>query len=44
VLGLLLVVAIALRAVQEERTLRAELPGYDAYMARVKYRLIPGIW
>ncbi len=44
VLGLLLVVAIALRAVQEERTLRAELPGYDAYMAQVHYRLVPYVW
>jgi protein-S-isoprenylcysteine O-methyltransferase Ste14 len=44
VLGLLLVVAIALRAVQEERTLRAELPGYDAYMAQVRYRLVPYVW
>ena len=35
---------IAARAVLEERTLRAELPGYDAYMARVKYRLIPRVW
>jgi protein-S-isoprenylcysteine O-methyltransferase Ste14 len=44
ILGLILVVAVAVRAVQEERTLRAELPGYDAYMAQVKYRLIPYIW
>jgi protein-S-isoprenylcysteine O-methyltransferase Ste14 len=43
-LALALVVAIAFRAVQEERTLRAELPGYDAYMAQVKYRLIPSVW
>jgi len=43
-LVLLLVVGIAFRAVQEERTLRAELSGYDAYMAQVKYRLIPYIW
>ena len=43
-LGLILVVAIAFRAVQEERVLRAELPGYDAYMAQVKYRLIPYVW
>ena len=42
--GLILVVAIAFRAVQEERVLRAELPGYDAYMAQVKYRLIPYLW
>jgi protein-S-isoprenylcysteine O-methyltransferase Ste14 len=44
VVGLMLVVAIAVRAVQEERTLRAELAGYDVYMAQVKYRLIPYIW
>lgn len=28
----------------EERTLRAELPGYDAYMERVRYRLVPFVW
>jgi protein-S-isoprenylcysteine O-methyltransferase Ste14 len=28
----------------EERTLRAALQGYDAYSARVRYRLIPLIW
>jgi protein-S-isoprenylcysteine O-methyltransferase Ste14 len=42
--GLILVIGIALRAVQEERTLRAELPGYDAYMTQVKYHLIPYVW
>ena len=44
IVSLILVVAIAYRAVQEERTLQAELPGYDGYMAQVKYRLIPYIW
>jgi protein-S-isoprenylcysteine O-methyltransferase Ste14 len=44
ILGLILVVAIAVRAVREEHTLRAELPGYDAYMAHVNYRLIPYVW
>jgi protein-S-isoprenylcysteine O-methyltransferase Ste14 len=43
-LGLILVVMVARRAVLEERTLRAELHGYDAYMAEVKYRLIPYVW
>jgi len=43
-LGLILVIAIAFRAVREERVLRAELPGYDRYMAQVKYRLIPYVW
>jgi protein-S-isoprenylcysteine O-methyltransferase Ste14 len=28
----------------EERFLRCQLPGYDAYVLRVPYRLIPGIW
>ncbi len=41
---LVLAVGIAFRAVGEERTLRAELRGYDAYMAQVKYRLIPYVW
>ncbi len=35
---------IAVRAVFEERLLREHLKGYDAYMARVKYRFIPHIW
>jgi protein-S-isoprenylcysteine O-methyltransferase Ste14 len=30
--------------VGEERVLAAELPGYADYMARVRYRLVPGIW
>jgi protein-S-isoprenylcysteine O-methyltransferase Ste14 len=42
--GLIILVGIAFRAVQEERVLRTELPGYDEYMARVKYRLIPYVW
>jgi protein-S-isoprenylcysteine O-methyltransferase Ste14 len=42
--GLILLVAVARRAVMEERTLRAELRGYDVYMSQVKYRLLPGIW
>jgi len=42
--GLILVIGIAFRAVQEERVLQAELPGYDAYMAQVRYRLIPYVW
>jgi protein-S-isoprenylcysteine O-methyltransferase Ste14 len=39
-----LIVIIALRAVWEEETLRAELPGYADYASRVKYRLVPGVW
>jgi protein-S-isoprenylcysteine O-methyltransferase Ste14 len=46
--GLLMIVVFTpvflVRAVLEERTLHEELPGYDAYMAQVKYRLIPYVW
>jgi protein-S-isoprenylcysteine O-methyltransferase Ste14 len=42
--GLIIGAVIAWRAVLEERTLRQELPGYAAYMAEVKYRLIPYVW
>jgi protein-S-isoprenylcysteine O-methyltransferase Ste14 len=43
-LSLVLIAAMGLRAVLEERVLRQELPGYDAYMAQVKYRFIPYVW
>lgn len=43
-LTLLFLPALLVRAVLEERTLLRELPGYDAYMTQVKYRLIPYIW
>jgi hypothetical protein len=43
--GLLALVLVVLMAqVMEKRTLREELQGYDAYMAQVKYRLIPYVW
>jgi protein-S-isoprenylcysteine O-methyltransferase Ste14 len=32
------------RTLLEERVLREELPGYDAYMAQIKYRFIPYVW
>ena len=35
---------IAKRLLNEEAFLAKELPGYEAYMQKVKYRLIPGIW
>jgi protein-S-isoprenylcysteine O-methyltransferase Ste14 len=40
----LLVLGIAWRAVGEEAALREGLQGYDAYAARVRYRLIPLVW
>jgi protein-S-isoprenylcysteine O-methyltransferase Ste14 len=32
------------RTALEDRTLRAELPGYAEYAQRVRYRLLPGVW
>lgn len=46
--GVLLALPMALlliyRIVDEERMLRQELFGYDAYARRTRYRLIPGAW
>jgi protein-S-isoprenylcysteine O-methyltransferase Ste14 len=42
--GLGLLGLFALRILVEERTLRAELPGYNEYAERVRYRLIPLVW
>jgi protein-S-isoprenylcysteine O-methyltransferase Ste14 len=44
VLALVLVVVMVVRIHVEERFLRRELPGYDAYTRRVRYRLIPFVW
>lgn len=40
----LFLVLIAVRIAIEERTLREGLPGYAEYAARVRYRLLPGVW
>ena len=39
-----IILLFAIRAVMEERTLMAELPGYADYATRVRYRMIPGVW
>jgi protein-S-isoprenylcysteine O-methyltransferase Ste14 len=44
VLAPLFVVLFAIRAGIEERALLEGLPGYAEYTARVRYRLVPGIW
>ena len=44
IVALLLFIAMARRAVLEERTLRTELHGYEAYMTAVRYRLVPYVW
>ena len=38
------VFVIALRIINEEKVLEAELCGYTEYKKRVKYRIIPFIW
>ena len=43
-LSAVFILALAWRTVHEERTLRTELQGYDAYAARVRYRFIPFVW
>jgi len=40
----LLVLVLAVRAVMEERMLKAELDGYADYAARVRYRFVPLLW
>jgi protein-S-isoprenylcysteine O-methyltransferase Ste14 len=42
--ALLTIALIVTRTALEDATLRAELPGYREYAARVKHRLIPGVW
>lgn len=42
--ALLAVATLAARIVLEERFLQRELPGYDAYTKKVRYRLIPHLW
>ena len=36
--------AFVWRTAREDRTLRRELPGYEAFARVTKYRLVPGIW
>ena len=40
----LLIALFAIRTEIEERALRRGLPGYADYAARVRYRLVPGLW
>lgn len=40
----LAILSVVVRTALEDRTLREELDGYQAYAERVRYRLIPGVW
>ena len=44
VFSLILIGVVVSRAILEERVLRKDLPGYDAYMVRVTSRFIPHVW
>jgi protein-S-isoprenylcysteine O-methyltransferase Ste14 len=39
-----LIVVVAIRAVEEEKFLRTNLPGYADYCQKVRYRLVPYVW
>jgi protein-S-isoprenylcysteine O-methyltransferase Ste14 len=43
-LSLVPIGTVVLRILIEERFLRGQLKGYEAYMKRVRYRLIPFLW
>jgi protein-S-isoprenylcysteine O-methyltransferase Ste14 len=40
----IIVVLFVVRTALEDRTLRTELEGYEAYAGRTRYRLLPGVW
>jgi protein-S-isoprenylcysteine O-methyltransferase Ste14 len=42
--AVLAVAGLVIRTALEDRTLQNELTGYPEYAARVRYRLVPGIW
>jgi protein-S-isoprenylcysteine O-methyltransferase Ste14 len=43
-LAIVPIVLLGVRSVFEERFLKRELKGYDAYTEKVRYRLIPFVW
>ncbi|MGD2027880.1 MAG: methyltransferase [Anaerolineales bacterium] len=44
VLSVLGIVFIIIRTALEDKTLQAELPGYEKLVQQTRYRLLPGIW
>ena len=42
--AVLAVIFMGIRTYMEDRALQAELSGYQEYMNKVRYRLVPGIW
>jgi protein-S-isoprenylcysteine O-methyltransferase Ste14 len=43
-LGMVTALLLVVRTALEDRMLQEELEGYPAYAARVRWRLLPGIW
>ena len=42
--GMLAAAVLVIRTALEDKALHAELPGYSDYAARVRWRLLPGVW
>jgi len=42
--GITAAACIIIATCSEDRTLQAQLPGYQDYVQRVRFRLVPGIW
>jgi protein-S-isoprenylcysteine O-methyltransferase Ste14 len=42
--SLILIAMLVVRLLDEEKLLRAELPGYAEYCARVRWRLVPNVY
>lgn len=44
IISAVIVALMIWRTSREDKTLRQELPGYDEFTKRTRYRLLPGIW
>jgi len=44
VLTTVIILLFLWRTAREDQTLRQELPGYEEFAARTRYRLLPGVW
>jgi protein-S-isoprenylcysteine O-methyltransferase Ste14 len=44
IIGVAIVALMIWRTFREDETLRQELPGYEAFTMRTRYRLVPGVW
>ena len=42
--ALLIIPILVVRIKNEESVLTRELKGYQAYLQKIEYRLIPGVW